>query len=496
MKIDNIDIHATLEKAKAELEKEESISSSFKTLLNVLFVVIGLLLNRLTLNSKNSSKPPSSDPNRKKKQKKKSTNPRGGQNNHIGTTLKPVENPDEIIDLPIDKRTLPRGGNYREAGYDARQVIHLRISRHVIEYRAQIVENEQGQQWRAAFPEQVTRPAQYGSDVKSHAVYQSQYQLLPYNRIENYFRHEALIPLSQGSLYRFNQEAYQQLARFETWVKIKLIQSNLAHADETGININATLHWLHAVVNEKYTHFYPHTRRGNEATQTIGILPYFKGTLCHDHWKPYFYYECRHSLCNAHHLRELERAFEQDKQQWAKSMQLLLLEMNQMTQAYEGKVSEGLLDEYYRRYQSILSEAEKECPAPIPEKEGATKKRGRIKKSRARNLLERLMNFQKETLRFMEELDVPFSNNLAERHIRMTKVHQKISGCFRSMEGAYIFCRIRSYLSTCQKNNVTATEALTTLFDGKIPQFIQDEDWHKIPEKPGLKDNSLLSAAE
>ena len=402
-----------------------------------------------------------------------------------------MENPDEVIQVSIDRRTLARDGQYHEVGYEARQVIHLRISRYVIEYRAEVLENEKGQQWVAIFPEQVKRPVQYGSDLKAHAVYQSQYQLLPYNRIEDYFRREALIPLSQGTLYRFNQEGYELLAHFEAWVKTKLIHSRLLHVDETGININAHLHWLHAVVNEKYTHFYPHAKRGNEATQAIGILEHFQGTLCHDHWKPYFYYQCTHSLCNAHHLRELERAFEQDKQQWAKSMQLLLLEINEATHINGGKVSEAKLEEYYRRYQTILSDGQRECPAPAVE--GVTKKRGRVKRSKARNLLERLNDFQKEILRFMEELDVPFTNNLAERNIRMTKVHQKISGCFRSQEGAYIFCRIRSYLSTCQKNGVSATDALTLLFDGKMPQFMLDDDWHNISEKSSPNHSPLSS---
>lgn len=482
MKIDNIDVHETLEKAQEQLKKEKNLSPSFRTLLEVLFMVITLLINRLTLNSKNSSKPPSSDPHCDKKPKGKSNKPRGGQNEHVGTTLMRVAEPDEIVELPVDRDQLPQG-DYCDIGYDARQVIHLRISRHVIEYRAQIIQNINGKKWTAAFPANVTRPIQYGADLKAHAVYLSQYQLLPYNRVEQYFRYEVFIAISQGSLYRFNQEAYQTLYRFDTWVKIKLAHSTLLHADETGININGKLHWLHAAINEKYTYFYPHENRGNKATEAIGILSNFKGTLCHDHWKPYFYYECTHSLCNAHHLRELERAFEQDHQQWAKAMQVLLCEMNNATNANGGTVDEVAIDGYYQRYQAILEDAQKECPAPVIENGEGKKKRGRVKRSKARNLLERLINFQQETLRFMKELDVPFTNNLAERHIRMTKVHQKISGCFRSMDGAYIFCRIRSYLSTCQKHDISATEALNLLFEAKTPQFMLDDDWLKIPER-------------
>ena len=472
MKIDDIDITATLEQAKLQLEQERNISPSLKTLLNVLFVVIAVLTKRLGLNSKNSSKPPSSDPNRKKEPTEKSTRKAGGQMGHVGTQLQPVKNPDEIIELPLDKTLLPKG-KYHSAGYDARQVIRFKISKHVIEYRAQILENAQGEQWMAAFPEFVTRPAQYGNDFKSHAVYLSQFQLLPYNRVEDYFRHECQIPISQGSLCRFNQQAYDLLVDFDAWVKEKLINARLLHVDETGINVNAKQVWLHVAANEQWTYFYPHIKRGNEATNDIGILPKFKGTLCHDHWKPYFIYQCLHALCNAHHLRELERAFEQDHQAWAKRLQALLLEINQVTKKAGCQLSEVSASQYCQHYRTILEEGKKECPLPEPEA-NEKKRRGRVKKSKSRNLLERLINFEDETLRFMKEVDVPFSNNLAENNLRMTKVQRKISGCFRSMEGAYIFCRIRSYISTCRKHQMSVTEALNLLFDGKKPVFMQN----------------------
>lgn len=479
MKADDIDVNKTIEKARALLEEEKNTSPAIKAMMEVLFLIITILMNRLGLNSKNSSKPPATDPNRNKKPKGKSTNKPGGQLGHEGNNLSPVKNPDEIINVTIDKRTLPKGA-YSPDGYDARQVIHIRISRHVIEYRAEILKDAEGNQWVAPFPESVTRPVQYGQDLKAHSVYLSQWQLLPYNRIEDYFRHEVNIPISQGTLFRFNQEAYELLKKFEQWVKYKLTHSSLLHVDETGINVNGKLKWLHVTANGQWTHFYPHDKRGNEATNEIDILPHFKGRLCHDHWKPYFIYQCAHGLCNAHHLRELERAFEQDKQLWAKRMKELLLEMNTVTQEAGGKVSEETLEEYCKRYREILEKGKEECPLPAPEVLPSGKIRKRVKKSKARNLLERLINFEKETLLFMEELDVPFTNNLAENNIRMTKVHRKISGCFRSMEGARYFCRIRSYLSTCRKNGISATEALQTLFEGKMLEFMLDADWKQL----------------
>ncbi len=473
MKIEHIDINKTLEEARRLLANEKNISPAFKAVIDVLFLIITLMMNRFNLNSKNSGKPPSSDPNREKKSKqnKLGKNP-GAQNGHIGKNLQPVSNPDEIIMIPIDKRTLPKG-KYRDVGYDSRQIIDIRISRFVTEYRAQILEDQNGNSFVAPFPAHATRSVQYGQDLKAHSVYLSQFQLLTYNRIDDYFDEEINVPISMGSIYNFNKEAFNLLKKFDDIAKTKLIQASVLHVDETGINVNAKNAWIHVTANEFWTYFFPHENRGSIAMDDIGILPFFKGTLVHDHWKPYFIYQCIHALCNAHHLRELQRAYEQDNQSWALAMKELLIEINNSTKEAGGSLPENVANGYCEKYRSIISAGEIECP--LPEKAIAdAKKRGRIKKSKARNLLERLASFEKNTLRFMEDVDVPFTNNLAENNIRMTKVQQKISGCFRSMEGAYIFCRIRSYVSTCRKHGLAVTTALKMLFKGEMPDFISD----------------------
>ena len=167
--------------------------------------------------------------------------------------------------------------------------------------------------------EGVTKAVQYGNKLKAHAVYMSQYQLIPYKRIEEYFSEQLQIPLSSGSLYNFNNEAFEGLANYEEIAKDKLALSDLMNVDETGINIDGKRRWLHVASNDSWTYFFPHAKRGKEAMDAMSILPRFTGVLCHDHWKPYYRYEdCLHALCNSHHLRELTRAWEQDKQQWAK----------------------------------------------------------------------------------------------------------------------------------------------------------------------------------
>ena len=203
----------------------------------------------------------------------------------------------------------------------------------------------------------------------------------------------------------------------------------------------------------------------------MGILPNFKGLLCHDHWKPYYNYDCTHCLCNAHHLRELQRAWEMDKQDGASKMKQLLLEASQAVIQAKGQLTPKEVKKYRMRYRKILKVAEIECPPPD---ESLRKKgqRGRLKRSKSRNLLERLKSFEDDVLRFMEIEIVEFTNNQGERDIRMMKVQQKISGCFRSMKGAEIHARIKSYLSTCLKNDVGSREALELPFKGELPDFV------------------------
>lgn len=469
--IDNINVEETVQKVADLIATEKGLSPALQGSLEVLLLLVSLLLNRLGLNSRNSSKPPSVDPFRKKEPRTTSGRKPGGQPGHIGASLKQVADPDIIKEIPVDRRQLPLG-HYRVCEPEKRQVIDLDITTVVTEWRAEVLVDEQGKRYVAPFPEGISRPVQYGIGVKVNAVYMSQYQMVPYNRIEEHFLDQMQVPVSAGSIVNFNKDAFARLALFEPWVKKELAVSAVVHADETGINIGGTRSWLHNASNKSLSYFYPHAKRGGEALDEIGILPDFQGVLCHDHWKPYFKYGRVHALCNAHHLRELERAWEQDGQQWAQQMNGLLKQANQAVHDAGGCLDAAVAEQYRVRYRDLLQEAENECPAPEQVKtEG---KRGRVARSKARNLLERLQKFETDVLRFLDDPVVPFSNNQAENDLRMIKVQQKVSGCFRSMDGAKIFCRIRSYISTCRKQGLTASEALRLLFQGKWPAFMME----------------------
>lgn len=479
MKIENINIRASLKAAKKQVEEDKSLSPSMRSTIDLLILIINLLVNKIGLNSSNSSIPPSQDPNRNRKKKKKRKTRKekgtkrkpGGQKGHAGSTLSKSENPTDIKFIEIDRRTIP-SGKYKEVGFESRQVFDVDISLKIIEYRAQVLEDEDGNQYVANFPEGVTKPAQYGNEIKSQAVYMSIFQLIPLARIFDYFKEQAGLLVSKGSISNFKKLAHKKLEKvgFKFWVSRKLLASELLHADETGININGSRLWLHSLSNEKYVLYHPDLKRGKEAMDRMEILDKYGGVLCHDHWKPYYKFKnCTHALCNAHHLRELERAHEQDGMTWAKNMKKLLNDINDhMIKKDITVLSKAEINAYEKRYRSILKKGNEECPAPKKLKG----QKGRLKKSKSRNLLERLTDYQEDTLRFMKDHRTPFTNNQGENDLRMTKVQQKISGCFRTMEGAEEFSLLRSYIVTARKNGVGASMALRELFQGKIPSFM------------------------
>jgi transposase len=277
------------------------------------------------------------------------------------------------------------------------------------------------------------------------------------------------LPLSCGTVHNFKEEAYALLEPYEAWVKEQIRNSKIIHCDETGIVVEGKLAWLHVASNGQYTLYNAHEKRGKTAMDAVDVLGVEGGVLIHDHWKPYFAYDKKeHGLCNAHYLRELTAATEEG-QKWPVRMAEVLTEANKLTDEAGGKLSEEAQCRVRKKYRRILREAEKESPIAVRQGE---QQRGRVGQTKTRNLLERMKEYEEEILRFMTDEDVPFTNNQAERDIRMVKVQQKVSGSFRSWEGAQFFCRIRGYLSTCEKHNISSTDALKILFNGKFPDFM------------------------
>jgi transposase len=251
----------------------------------------------------------------------------------------------------------------------------------------------------------------------------------------------------------------------------------VVHFDETGLRLEGKTHWLHSASTERLTYYTVHRKRGQQAMDAVGILPNLMGCAIHDGWRSYFKYGDRHGLCNAHHLRKLNFLEERYPQPWVTQMSTLLVEIKDtVDKAKENQstcLTEKQLSDFERQYDLLVEEGLKANPLREPE-EGVPRKRGRVQQAPARNLLETFKTYKNFVLAFMYAFKVPFDNNLAERDIRMMKLKQKISGCFRTSQGSDTFCLIRGYISTARKNGVHVLDALRQAFDKNpyLPAFI------------------------
>ncbi len=431
---------------------------------------------RLNKNSANSNKPPSSDGLAKPKSLRKQTGRKpGGQAGHPGNTLKRVSNPDRIINLTVDTCTCCCNHPLHLVDYESRQVFELpKPKLQVTEYRAEIKYCSRcNRTVRASFPDSVTAPAQYGTRFHALLVYLHHQQLLPVNRVSQLCDDLFGQPVSEAIIFKATHKCHNQLQDFQDALVSQLIKVPSLHADESGLRIANKLHWLHTASNDNLTFYGIHEKRGSDAIDYFGIIPNFEGSLIHDFWKPYLNYDCNHSLCNTHILRELKFLHEEQNQAWAGDMSSLMLEMHSFVEKQKDnstELTEKQKSPWLKRYKSILSEGV--AVNPIEKPPSKKRKRGRPKKTKARNLLERLDKYDAFVLAFLHDLRIPFTNNQAEQDIRMIKVRQKISGCFRTLKGAVCFARIRSYISTARKHGIDLLSSINDALCGQpfIPQ--------------------------
>ena len=466
---------------------EEAVTELFISVIDtvkMLLIRIEQLEGQLAKNSANSSKPPSSDGLKKKLKtyslRKPGGKSTGGQPGHKGHRLEMADTPDHIVvhtvrtcrncHASLEKATV--------TGHDRRQVFDIPpIRPEITEHRIDILRCPQcGHHNKAEFPEEVSQPTQYGSRVKSHAVYFNVYHHLPLKRTSLIFEHIFNHRISEAVITEACKICASEVAPVNEHIRKQLIMSDVVNSDETGICVNKKLHWLTVASSPELTYYHIHPKRGGQGLNDAGILPEFYGIGVHDHWKAYFRYPCGHGLCNAHHLRELKFVHEQYDQEWAKNLSDLLTEIYREVRRislYDSRLPPQTVREFESRYDRIIGQGLSVNP-PSEKKEG---RRGRTKQSVPRNLLERLRIYKPETLRFMYDFRVPFDNNLAERDIRMMKVKQKVSGAFRTGKGADIFCRIRSYIATVQKNAGNIIHAVQRAFQGNpfIPPITMAE---------------------
>lgn len=460
---------------QVENERLQKENRELRQLLEKALQRVEELERRLGENSRNSHWPSSRDKVRlTKSQRRKSEKKAGGQAGHVGQTLGFSERVDERqVHRPERCGECEQAFSPEQVGevVQRRQVIDLPEPRvWVVEHQSErLVCEHCGSATDGTFPCAVSNPVQYGPRVQTLGVYLKTEQLLPYERSQRLLADVFGVALSPGSLQNFVTLAAARLTPIYAQIAKALRAEAVVHFDESGFYIAGQRQWLHTASSQRFTYYYPHARRGKAATEAMGILPQFCGIAQHDHWATYWRYtQCQHALCNAHHLRELAAITETYAQPWAQRLaHLLVLAKRQVETAKAAGLTtlpaakRQQIDRLYTKLVAAALLANPPPPTGWPQRA-----RGKVKKTKPRNLAERLQQHHAAVLAFVSDFKVPFDNNLAERDLRMLKIQQKISGCFRSPDGATAFCVIRSYTSTLRKQAASVWNALASLFSG------------------------------
>jgi transposase len=431
------------------------------------------LEGRAAKDSHNSSKPPSTDGYAKKTRslRKSSGKKPGGQEGHAGSTRHFVEIPDEIIMVRPEKCAHCQASlqELPAEGYERRQRVDLpEIKAQVTEYQALDVRCPGCQHvTRGTFPDEVRSSIQFGPMIKGIALYLLYGQLLPYARTAELLSDVCGCHISPGTLEAFVAAGTDRLVETEELIKQALRAAEVMGTDETGIRVQGVLHWLHVARTDQLTHYAVHRKRGKAATDAIGILPQFHGIMEHDGYSSYPQYsQCEHAQCNAHPLRELCFLEEQEKQPWAGKLKDHLLAchitVEEARARGESSLPTSVIEHLTTTYHQLLQAGLAAQPPPLR----MPHHRGRVKQTKAKNLLDRLQRDAQSILLFLSDFRVPFTNNGSEQDLRMVKVQQKISGTFRSETGPVAFCRIRGYLSTMAKQGHRLCMVARQLFAG------------------------------
>lgn len=436
---------------------------------------IAELERRMGLNSENSSKPPSSDglkktTHRTKSLRGQSKRKTGGQKGHPGQTLEQATEADEIVNHLAPSICGECGcdvGKQKAISIIKRQVFDIPEPKiKVTEHRVEVKQCPECQRKvQGSFPQSVKAPVQYGVRLKAISAYLYHQHFIPENRLSEIVEDLFGCPMSEGTIANHSKSLASAITPIAEVLASRVKTAPVKHLDETGFRVAGKTQWLHSVSTPNLTWYRIATKR-KDLEPLIGI----RGIVVHDHWKPYYQLEdVLHQLCNAHHLRELKALSEIENEAWAKSMKQLLCLANKYSYRYPQTIPKSIETRLKKLYQSIIRRGlDFHDSQPPLARQG---NRGRVKRRVGHNLLLRLQNFSEDVLRFLNQVDIPFTNNQAERDLRMMKCKQKISGCFRCTERAADFANIRSVLSTAKKQNLNLLQVLADIFSGQLPVF-------------------------
>jgi transposase len=468
-----------IQQLEAALDQQHVLTQQMQEQIGSLTQQVKALQERQAKDSHNSSLPPSSDrfTHQRKSLRKKSEKKAGGQEGHPGASLHWSSTPDEIIEKHVEQCEACQHDLHEVAvcHVERRQVHDVPPPRVIVqEYRAEQKQCPVCQHITAArFPQGVAAPMQYGPTIGAVAVYLVQQQLVPLARAAEVMLDLLGVQMSEGTICTLIQRCATQLTDVEQQIKETLVKAEVIHQDETGLSVLGKRSWMHVTSTKTLTHYHIDTSRGQQALDAIGILAQFKGISIHDRWSSYFLYGCEHALCLVHLLRDLVFLAEEQHAVWAADLKDLLLDMKTATEQARGEGKHGLHPLEVVAWEAAFLRVLDEGDLLTPRATAPPGKKGRCKQSAARNLLDSLRKHQKAVFCFLEDLRVDFDNNLAERDLRMVKVQQKVSGCFRSLSGAQAFSHIRGYLSTLRKQGLPLLPALLGTLCGHpvLPSF-------------------------
>lgn len=436
-----------------ELSSEGSLTRESKILMQSMLTLLNLIcaifLEKNTAKtSDNSSKPSSQTDKDESALSQKGRNGKG-KKEHAGlasnTRVAEVVTLSEVTSCPICGEDLTHTHCH---GQERRTKIDIVFEKVVEHVDAEIKACAScGTEVKGDFPADMPGPLQYGNGLKAYCINLLICQMVALNRVQKSVKAMIGVVVSEATLLKFVRRLHESLADWESIVAEQLLSSTAINVDETSLRVERQNHWIHVYSAGDMTLKYLHRKRGKEAIESINIIPRYGGVIIHDCWSSYLSYNhCTHGLCGSHLLRELTFIVDANSYRWAALMKRLLQET---CKEVSGRQQKRLTAEEYsqlqKRYRNIITRGEKELPA-IPAKPSG--QRGKMAKSAAHNLWERLKTYEAAVLLFAKDGDVSFTNNRAERDLRMSKVKQKVSGCFRSAEYAEAYCRISSYLQS------------------------------------------------